>query len=137
MQKLLGYLTVLAVIAAIYAVVMFVPMYLDHFEVKDISNSTFNAYREMSSVEHFRNELLRKLNAVEWATHPEQDEFGVINEVKGLGLTAEDVFVEFDDRTKVLWVKFSYLRRIVLKPSQKVRTFRFDFERKERPVNVY
>lgn len=137
MRKLLGYLTVLAIFAALYAVVIFTPIYLDHFDMKDICNSSFNAFRELGTPETFKADLLRKLNMVEWATHPEQDEYGAVTEVKGLGLTDDDVLVEFDDRTKVLSVKVTYVRRVLLKPTDKIRVMNFSFERKERPPNVY
>ncbi|MDP3232652.1 MAG: hypothetical protein Q8N26_07735 [Myxococcales bacterium] len=136
MRKLLGYLVALGVFAALYAVVMFGPLWLDHFSAKDLVNSTFNQFRELGP-DQFKAELLRKLNLVDWATHQEQDEEGRMKDVQGLGLTEDDVFVEFDDRTKILWVKVNYTRRVVLKPTEKVRVFKFSVERKEKPPNVY
>lgn len=136
MRKLLGYLVALGVLAALYAAVMFGPLWLDHFDAKDLVNSTFNQFRDLGP-EQFEAELLRKLNVVEWATHPELDEDGVTKEVKGLGLTDDDVFVEYEERTKILWVKVNYTRRVVLKPTDKVRVFKFTIERKEKPPNVF
>lgn len=136
MRKLLGYLVALGVIAAIYAAAMFGPLWLDHFDAKDLVNSTFNQFRELGP-EQFKIELLRKLNLVDWATHQELDEDGVMQEVKGLGLTDDDIFVEYDERTKILWVKLTYTRRVVLKPTDKVRVFKFTIERKEKPPNVF
>ena len=136
MRKLLGYLAALGVLAAIYAAVMFGPLWLDHFDAKDLVNSTFNQFRELGP-EQFKVELLRKLNLVDWATHQELDEDGLMKEVKGLGLTDDDIFVEYDERTKILWVKLTYARRVVLKPTDKVRVFKFTIERKEKPPNVF
>lgn len=136
MRKLLGYLAALGVLAAIYAAVMFGPLWIDHFAAKDLVNSTFNQFRELGP-DQFKIELLRKLNLVDWATHQEQDDYGAMRDAPGLGLTDDDVFVEFEDRTKILWVKVNYTRRVVLKPTDKVRVFKFSIERKEKPPNVY
>ncbi|MBE2251740.1 MAG: hypothetical protein IAE78_19535 [Myxococcus sp.] len=136
MRKFLGYLMALSVFAALYAVVMFMPIVIDHGSAKDLVNSTFNAFREYGP-DQFKVELLRRLNEVTWATHIEEDEYGEKKEVTGLGLGEDDVFVEFDDRTKVLWVKVSYVRRVVLKPTDKVRVVKFTIERKEKPPNVF
>ncbi|MDP1915204.1 MAG: hypothetical protein Q8L14_03085 [Myxococcales bacterium] len=136
MRKVLGYLVALSVLAALYAAVMFGPLWLDHFDAKDLVNSTFNQFRELGP-EQFKAELLRKLNLVEWATHKAPDEDGVMQDVKGLGLTDDDIFVEFEERTKILWVKVTYTRRVVLKPTEKVRVFKFTIERKEKPPNVF
>lgn len=137
MRKLLGYLAVLGVFAALYAVVMLGPLWVDHMSAKDLFNSSFNAYRELPIPDAFKGQLIRKFNAVEWASHQEVDDAGEVKEMPGLGLTDDDVIVEFDENTKVLWVKVNYSRRLVFKPTDKVRVFKFTLERKEKPPNVY
>ncbi len=136
MRTFLGYLIALAVLGALYAVVMFGPLWIDHLAAKDLVNSTFNQFRDLGP-ERFKGELLQRLNLVDWATHQEQDDFGAVKEVQGLGLTDEDVFVEFEEASKILWVKVNYTRRVVLKPTDKVRVFKFSIERKAKPPNVF
>jgi len=136
MRKLLGYLAALTALAALYAVVMFGPLWIDHMAAKDLVNSTFNQFRDLGP-DQFKGELIRKLNFVDWASHQEQDEDGSMKDVRGLGLTDEDVITDFEERTKILSVKVTYTRRVVFKPTDRFRVFKFSIERKEKPPNVY
>lgn len=136
MRKFLGYLMVLGVLAALYSVVIFSPFVIDHMSAKDLVNSTFNSFREFPP-EAFKKVLLDRLNQVDWATHPEADDFGEVKEMRGLGLTEDDVFVEFDDRTKILDVRVTYTRRVQLKPTDKIKVLKFTIARKEKPPNVF
>ena len=136
MRTFLGYVTVAAVLAGLYSVVMFVPLYLDHFDAKDIANATFNQYRDLQT-EGVKSYLLQQLNVVKWATHEELDEEGNTVVKPGLGLTPEELTVEFDEKTKNLWIHFEYQRKVVLKPTDKVKVFKFVYDHKERPPNVF
>lgn len=135
MRTFLGYVLVAAVIAGLYSAVMFLPIYLDHFDAKDTANATFNQFRDLG-VDGVRSYLVQQFNEAKWATHEETDEEGNVVVKPGLGLTGEDITVEFDENTKVLWVHLEYQRKVVLKPTDKVRMIKFVFDRKEKPPNV-
>jgi hypothetical protein len=136
MRTFLGYVLVAALLAGLYAVIMFVPIYVDHMDAKDLVNSTFNQFRELGP-DQFQTELIRRFSQVPWESHPVENEFGEVTIEKGLLLTPEQVLVEFDERTKKLHVRVEYERRVVLKPTQKVRVFKFVIERNEKPPNVF
>lgn len=136
MRTFLGYVMVAALLGALYAAITFGPVYVDHMDAKDLVNSTFNQFRDLGA-EQLQLELMRKFLMVPWETHPVENEFGEVVQEKGLLLTAEQVFVEYDERTKVLHVRVNYERRVQLKPTDKVRVLKFVIERKERPPNVF
>ena len=136
MRTFLGYVMVAALLAGLYAVIMFAPIYIDHMDAKDLVNSTFNQFREFGP-EQFKIELLRRFLNVQWETHRVENEYGEVTMEKGLLLDPEQVLVEFDDRTKVLHVRVEYERRVVLKPTDKVHVMKFVIERNEKPPNVF
>jgi hypothetical protein len=135
MRTFLGYVTIAGVAAACYVAALSIPLYMDHFEVQDICNSAFNKFKDHGA-EGTKGEILRKLNAVPWAVHLEEDEGGEQKEVAGLGLTEDEVIVDYDENTKMLNVHLEYTRTVVLKPSQKTRSVKFTFHRRERPPNM-
>lgn len=136
MRTFLGYLMVAAGLGALYAVIMFAPLQIDHFSVKDIINSSHNRFRELGTVENLRLDLFRRLNSVNWAKHTEVDDFGAAVEKDGLGLEDEAIETEFDERTKRLRIKVKYDRVVRLKPTDKVRVFHFVYEKDEVPPNL-
>lgn len=137
MRTFLGYVMVAALLAGVYSVVIFAPIYLDHMDAKDLVNSTFNQFRELGSAEQMQGELIRRFLEVPWETHPVENEYGEVTQKKGMLLDPEQVFVEFDDRTKVLHVRIQYERKVKLKPADKIHVMKFVLERKEKPPNVY
>lgn len=136
MRTFLGYVMVAALLAGVYAVVTFVPIYLDHMEAKDLVNSTFNQFREFGP-DQIQGEFIRRFLQVQWETHPVENEYGEVTQEKGMLLDPEQVFVEFDDRTKVLHVRVTYERKVRLKPTEKIHVMKFVIERKEKPPNVF
>lgn len=69
MRTFLGYVLVAALLAGLYAVIMFVPIYVDHMDAKDLVNSTFNQFRELGP-DQFQTELIRRFSQVPWESHP-------------------------------------------------------------------
>jgi hypothetical protein len=137
MKKLLGYLAVASLVTGLYLAFMFVPIYIDNLDAKDIMNTCFNQYRDMRSPEVLSETLLRQYNSVDWATHVEEDEFGEKKVVNGLGLTSDDLFIEFDERTKILTLRITYSRIVQLKPTEKLRKVTFVLDRVGKPPNIY
>lgn len=136
MRTFFGYVVALAAIAGLWALITFAPYYLDHFDVKDVFNSTFNQFRE-AGPEHIRERLLSNLDNLSWPVHDEVDEFGETKSVKGFGLPEDAVTVDFNDQTKVLDLRLEYSRTVPLRPFNKVHVLKFVLQRKEKPPNVY
>ncbi|MBM4781557.1 MAG: hypothetical protein GQE15_28105 [Archangiaceae bacterium] len=136
MRTLLGYVLALAVVAGIWAGVTFVPFYFDHFEVKDVFNSTFNQFRE-TGPEHIKERLIDNLDNLPWAKHEELDQFGETQMVKGMGLPEEAITIDFNEQTKVLDMRLEYSRKVSLRPFNKVHILKFVLQRKEKPPNVF
>ncbi len=133
MRTLIGYLTVAALAAAAYLGVMFVPVYLDNLNARDIVNTSFNQYRDLRSLEALAETVLRQFNAVPWATHVVEDKNGEKQVVKGLGLTEDNLFINFNEETRTLTLRVTYSRTVQLKPTDKVRKVNFVVERVGQP----
>jgi hypothetical protein len=136
MRTFLGYLMVAGLLAALYGVIMFGPLYIDHMEVKDTCNAAFNRFKDVGR-EGLQADVLDRLNRVPWATHEERDEMDQVVEKPGLGLTEEDVVVEVNEQLKQVFLKVDYQRKVVLKPTNKVRIVKFHFERRDTPPNAF
>ncbi len=136
MRTFLGWVIALAVIGGIYAAVMFVPTYLENFDVKDVANSAFHSFKDTGEA-GLRVSVLDTLNSDRFGTHEEYDEDGVLVTKPGLGLKDDQLQVQYDEKTRTLWLHFEYSRKIVLKPSDKVKVLNFVFDRREKPPNVY
>lgn len=136
MRTFLGYVLVAAAIGVLYGIVTFAPVYLDHFDAKDIVNTSFNRFKEFPDVESFKQDMLWRLNTVEWATHKETDDFGNVEDKRGLGLEEDALVVEFDQRSKNLHVKLTYDRTVHLRPTDKVKVMRFVYEFTKVPPNL-
>jgi hypothetical protein len=137
MRTFLGYVMIATLLGGLYALVMFGPLYVDHLEAKDICNSAFNRFKDVGA-EGLKDDVLTRLNRVDWATHEERDPETDEMVVKpGLGLTEEDVLVEVDEQAKKVFLRVDYQRKVVLKPTEKVRVFKFHFERRDTPPNAF
>ncbi|MCA3011304.1 MAG: hypothetical protein INH41_02780 [Myxococcaceae bacterium] len=136
MRTFLGWVMAAALVAGAYAAVMFIPLYLDHWEVQDIGNKTFNQFRDLG-VDGVRQAIRDALNRVTFMTHEEDDDFGGTKVVKGMGMTDEDVLVEYDEERKLLHVHFEYRRVVALKPTDKRRVVRFVYDKRGEPPNVF
>jgi hypothetical protein len=136
MRTFLGYVMIAGLLAGLYATVMFGPLYVDQMHVKDICNSAFNRFKDVGA-EGLKADVLTRLNGVDWATHEERDpETDQVVVKPGLGLTEEDVLVEVDERAKKVFLRVDYQRKVVLKPTEKVRVVKFHFERRDTPPNA-
>lgn len=136
MRTFLGWVLAAALVGGLYSVIMFVPLYVDHWDVEDMGNKTFNQFRDLG-IEGVRTYVRDQLNRVTFMTHEEDDGFGGTKVVDGMGMTDDDILVEFDETTKVLHLHFEYKRVVVLKPTQKQRVFKFVYDKKEKPPNVF
>ncbi len=128
--NLVGLVMIAAVVGAAYWAVLFVPIYTDNWEVKDLVNSSFNRFPH-ERLGQIRVELVGRLGELKFASHQEADKFtGEMKTVPGLGLTEDQVITDDDTVRKFLTVRVTYDRVIQLWPTQKRRTIHFVVEKK-------
>jgi hypothetical protein len=116
-------------IGGLYWCFLFLPVYIDHWEVTDAVNAAFNAYGIVN--DHImRSELEAKLREAKFTTHLEFDQMG--NEVEKPGLAVTDVNpnIEVDEVNRTLAVTYRYDRTIHFIPSQKIRVLHFVAQKK-------
>ena len=112
--------------AVIYCVVIFGPPILDNMRV-------MGAIRELHSiagvkVDHqVRQDIKEKLRLV--GSHLEDDGFGNLQEVPGLGITEDHVTVERDTVRNRILIRVDYERSLRLWPSSHEVTMKFSPER--------
>lgn len=123
-------MVVTALIAAgVYWLVMFVPVYLDHWEINDAVNSSYNAYG-VSTDYVMRAELENRIREVKFGTHKEIDMMGNEVEKPGLGVTPTNPLIEIDEAAKKIRIRYEYDRVVHLVPSQKIKVLHMVAEKK-------
>lgn len=126
----------LALIAAVgagfYWVFIFSPVYLDNLDVREAIDVAYNLSPRTSD-EILRRTILERLNQPTLGSHQEDDGFGNLSVVGGLGIKPEQVIIERDEVRKRILIRVEYEREIQLKPTERVRTIQFDPE-KEGPI---
>ena len=116
-----GLFMIAAVVAGIYFVVMLAPAYTDNMDVEEAVTAAYNSNRRGDDV--MRNIVLDKLRFV--GTHKEDDGFGNLKEVQGLGFTEDDIQIDHDDPHNLITVRIDYTRDVELKPFHKILTLHF------------
>lgn len=126
-------LLVLAAIAGgIYWVIIFSPVYLDNLDVKEAISVAYNQVGKRSP-DQLRAEIKAKLNDKKLGWHREDDGYGNVTVVGGLGIQDEQIFIERNDVTNEVLIRVEYEREVVLKPTERVRFIRFS-PQKEGPI---
>ncbi|HSP79007.1 MAG TPA: hypothetical protein VLQ93_10785, partial [Myxococcaceae bacterium] len=128
----LGSLVFLSLIAAgIYAVVMIVPFYVDHLDVKEAVAVAHNLSGRNSNDATLRNEIRQRTSQM--GNHWERDQYD--NDVlkPGLGLTDEQILIERSGVTQNVRIAVSYERKVRLKPTNYIYTLHFSAEREGIP----
>ncbi len=124
-----GFLLLLGAIAGGYWLVMFVPLYIDQFEVQDAVNSAFNSYGVVNDAQ-LRVELEAKLREAKFTTHKEIDMMGNEVEKPGLLVTETNPMIEIDTVNRTLSVSYQYDRTVHLVPSDKIKVIHFVAKKK-------
>ncbi len=121
-----GAFLLLSIVAvAIYAAVLFLGVFFDHYEVKQAIRVAHSHARQDVD-EMLRNRILRgSLHDV--GTHWEDAGTGNLEEAPGLGLREEDIVIQRDANNRVL-IRINYERRIRLKPSDRFVTLTLSAE---------
>ena len=108
---------------------LFLPLYVDHFEVNDAVTSAFNGYG-LISMPTLRVDLESKLREAKFATHKEIDMSGNEVEKPGLAVTETNPLIEADEVNKILTVMYQYDRTVRLIPTEKIRVVHFVAKKK-------
>lgn len=112
----------LAAVLLGYLGVTFSPTYIDHVDViQAIRNAAVSARQLPENM--IRDRLISQLNQV--GSHFEETAQGESVERHGLGLTANDVVVHVDPKTKEYQISVSYQRRVRLVPTNRFVTIDF------------
>ena len=57
--------------------------------------------------------------------------------LRALEVAGTTEFFEVDEQAKKVFLRVDYQRKVVLKPTEKVRVFKFHFERRDTPPNAF
>ena len=115
-----------------WGAVTFSNVYLENLDMKTAIDSAFNQAGRTSD-ETILGRVVEAGNHV--GTHKADDGFGNLVEVKGLGLTADQVTIFRDEVRKTILIKVVYTQEVPLWPTKKIKVVRFVVT-KEGPVPV-
>ncbi|WP_309891731.1 hypothetical protein [Archangium sp.] len=113
----------LLIAGGIYLGVMFVPVYVDNFTVKEAVTVAHNRIAQGADDESIRNVIMERTSRLGY--HWERDRFDQNIRVPGLGLQPEQIIVERSMVTPSVKIQVDYERRVRFAPSKYVRTIRF------------
>lgn len=113
--NLVSLLFIAAIAGAIYSVIMFSPAVVDNLDVQEEMAKMINQADRLSD-DQIRTILVARLNQI--GTHYEEQGDGTWAEVKGLGVTNDNLTVDRDTVSGVLTLRVDYIRQIKLKPSE-------------------
>ena len=130
--NLIAVVIVLAAVYGIWWIFTFVQVYLDNIDARDAVVSAYNESGR-SGDEGVRLKILGKMNAPTLGWHEEDDGFGTIKRVDGIGVKVEDILVERDEVRKTVKITLQYQRKVLLKPTSKWKFVKFKVV-KEGPV---
>lgn len=117
----LGMLVLLALLAGgAYALVMFVPVYVDHLDVKEAVAAAHNMASRNPNDAYLRSEIRQRTGQM--SSHVERDTWNVEHVVPGLGLTDDQILIERSSVMDNVRIEVDYDRDVVLKPSNYVYT---------------
>ena len=99
------------------------PLYIDNLEAKNAAGEAFSIYI-LNGEKIAHDKLLVRLNARSPDTsHYEVDADGVESVKPGFGLGDDNIFINFDEGTRVLTVRIEYDRIVEFSPLKKRKTY--------------
>jgi hypothetical protein len=128
----LGTLVFLSLIGAgFYSLVMIVPFYVDHLDVKEAVTVAHNLAGRNSNDAVLRREIRER--TARMGHHWEKDQYD--NDVlkPGLGLTDQQILIERSGVTQNVRIAVSYERKVRLKPTNYIHTIQFSAEKEGIP----
>ena len=108
----------------IWWVVTFAPIYLDNIDVKDAVAGGFNESNRKDDIST-SGAIRAKCNMSTLGDHEEDDGYGTIKTVGGLGIKEENVTILRDEVTKRISIVVEYERKVLLRPTSKVKFVKF------------
>lgn len=119
-----------AAAAGVYWLVLFLPLYIDNWEVRDKVVAAFNQY-PLTPLDRVRTVLKGEIDSLKFGTHSQYDPVsGDTKTMPGLGLTDEQVVTEDDPVRRWFRVAVTFDRVVTLFPTEKQRTLHFVIEKK-------
>lgn len=127
-------LLILALIGGGWWGYTYFPVYWDNLTVREAVDSAATVYLA-SEEEGVKGKLMQRLNMLTTAGEPvgwhfEIDEDGYEVRVPGLGVTEDDITVEWDEANRTVTVQLEYDRVVELKPLDERRTVHFSVVKK-------
>ena len=119
-----GLIFLLVVGGGIYAAVIFGPVYLEHYDVKQAVRTAVNQAR-VADDKTIRRDLMKAIGHV--GSHKVVQEDGTV--VEEPGITEEAVVIERDPATLTIRIRVEYYRDVQLRPTDKVRRLQFVIDR--------
>lgn len=119
--NVVGLLMLAAIVAGIYLVVMLAPAVTDNMDVQGAVDIAYN--QSARDDDALRSIIYDKLRYV--GDHKEDDGFGNLKVVQGLGLTDDDVVIDRDEVHDTVHITVNYAREIELKPFKRILTLHF------------
>ena len=119
-----------AVVAGLYWCALFLPVYIEHWEISDAVQSAFNSHGIVNNYV-MRSELEGKLRELKFVTHKEVDPM-TGNEVDrpGLAVNETNPNIIIDDVSRILTIRYEYDRTIHLVPTEKIKVLHFVAQKK-------
>jgi hypothetical protein len=125
-------LVFLAVVSGVvYGIALFAPLYVDNLDVKEAVLAAHNLANRVRNDGQLRLEIRNR--TMHTANHYEEDGYGGVKLVKGLGLKDEQIIIERNPVTQNLRIEVNYERQVQLKPTQRVKVVRFSVVREGPP----
>ena len=108
----------------IWWVITFSGIYLDNIDVKDAVEGAYNECNRRDDPST-AGAIMSKTNMGTLGNHEEDDGYGTIKTVGGLGLKEENITIVRDEATKRISIVVEYTRKVVLKPTSKLKYVKF------------
>ena len=120
----LGTLVLLLLLGgAVYFGAIYLPLWVDSLDVKEAVAAAHNLAGRNLNDAVLRNEIRSRTS--EMGTHQEQDTWGNVRTVPGLGLTDEQILIERNPVTGSVRIEVEWERVVTLKPTRREHTFQF------------
>jgi hypothetical protein len=113
-------LLLVVVAGAIFVGVKVVPVYVDHMDVVEAVDATFNLAGRNNNDGILRGEIRSRTTRM--GSHVETDSWGVEHVVPGLGLTDEQILIERSRITDNVKIEVAYEREVSFSPFGYTRT---------------
>ena len=120
----LGTLVLLLLLGgAVYVGALYLPLWVDSLDVKEAVAAAHNLAGRNLNDALLRNEI--RTRTAQMGTHEEQDTWGNVRSVPGLGLTDEQILIERNPVTGSVRIEVEWDRVVTLRPTRRAHTFHF------------